>query len=230
MAGSPRPRRRRLRNALRRSKAAAHQLAAYPDSGAARYVDLGRHVRPESSCAARQVVSCADRADDRHPDRARRRRDHRGELLPQRRVRLRYRPGWPTADPACVHPGAVSPVRRAGIRGGGGHTSRPVDGGRRTLGSVLVRAFPQHRRRRHDDLLRRRAVPAHRHEDRLFETRQAGRHRGGRGYRGGDMHSSLCPGPRRAAYARIVCALHLHSRRHPLRRRANVAGRRDGGG
>ena len=28
----------------------------------------------------------------------------------------------------------------------------------------------------------------------------------------------------------IVCALHLHSRRHPLRRRANVAGRRDGGG
>ena len=62
------------------------------------------------------------------------------------------------------------------------------------------------------------------------ETRQAGRHRGGRGYRGDDMHSSLCPGPRRAAYARIARALHLHSRRHPVRRRANVAGRRDGGG
>ena len=62
---------------------------------------------------------------------------------------------------------------------------------------------PEHRRRDHDDLLRGGAGPAHRHEDLPAETRQAGRHRGGRDSRSGGLHAALSPRPPRTAHARI---------------------------
>jgi hypothetical protein len=67
--------------------------------------------------------------------------------------------------------------------------------------------------------------PAHRHEDRRFETRQADRHRGGRGRRRRDLRTALRAGPGRADPARVEHV--LRPGRHPVRGRPYVAGRSD---
>ena len=82
--------------------------------------------------------STADRAG-RDPARARRGRDHSGELLPERRVRLCDRqPGPPRSGPRSPRPGLT--CCGPGIGRGRRHPARPVYGGRRPLGGVLVRA------------------------------------------------------------------------------------------
>jgi hypothetical protein len=59
--------------------------------------DLKLHVSPLHDKAFH------DRTGGRDPARARHRRDHRGGLLPERRVRVRDHPARPPADPARVH-------------------------------------------------------------------------------------------------------------------------------
>src|SRR4029077_6411694 len=134
----------------------------------------------------------------------------------------------PAADPAGLHPGPGSPAHGAGVGRSRGRAARAVHGGRPPVGAVLVRGFAQHRGRHHDGLLRCRAGPAHPHEDRCFETRQADRHRGGRGRRRRDLRTTLRAGPGRADPARVEHV--LRPWRHPVRGRYYIAGRSDRGG
>ena len=69
--------------------------------------------------------------------------DHRGELLPERRVRVRDRPAGPAADPAGVHPG---PVSTCSWSSGRARSSASCSASSTVvvvaLGEVLVRASP----------------------------------------------------------------------------------------
>ena len=68
----------------------------------ARDVDLAGYVRPQGPHPARPIVPRAARADP-DPDRPADRRAHRGELLPQRRVRVRdLEPGRAEIRPAIA--------------------------------------------------------------------------------------------------------------------------------
>jgi hypothetical protein len=124
-------------------------------------LDLKLHLQPVTRLhlVHGRPFSRADGTGSRDPGRARRDRGHRSGLLPERRVRVRDHPARPPADPARIHPGSAAPARRAGIGRGHRPASRPVGGGRPPLGGVLVRAFPRHRHRHHDGLLRDRTLP-----------------------------------------------------------------------
>ena len=101
-----RVRRRRVRDAVRRTQAARDQLAAHARADPPCDVDLAGDVRSQGSRAARQIVHRAPRPGS-DPDRPADHRDHRRELLPQRRVRLRgSRPAVPRSG---------RPSRRRGI-------------------------------------------------------------------------------------------------------------------
>ena len=74
------------------------------------------------------------------------------------------KPGPPVIRPG-VHPGPVQPRRGPGMGRRGRPVPRRVHGGARPLGVVVVRRLAEHRHRRDDGLLCRRAGPAHRRED-----------------------------------------------------------------
>jgi hypothetical protein len=68
-------------------------------------------------------------------------------------------------------PGPVSPGRRFGMGRGRRPPSRDISFRRLRLGrTILVHRLSEHRHRGDDDLLRRRAVPAHRHKEHSFNA------------------------------------------------------------
>ena len=122
------------------------------------------------------------------------------------------KPGPPMIRPAFTRP--VQPRRGPGMGRRGRPVPRRVHGGARPLGAVVVRHLAEHRHRRDDGLLCRRAGPAHRREDHPFETGQAHPHRRGRRDQRGGLHPALRPGPHRAAHARLTSAVHPGHHRH----------------
>ena len=153
------PDRGRLPHAVPGREAPLHQLAPRPGPDHSRHVDLDRHVGHQAPRAARQAVPRRPGLDP-DPVRARGDRVDRGQLLPQRRLRLRHLDAGPAQDPTLLQPGQSAHPDHPGL--GRQHRPGPVvlRPDRDPLGPLALRHQPEHRRRHHDALLHRRARPA----------------------------------------------------------------------
>ena len=146
LARPPGPDRGRLPHAVPGPEAPRHELAPHPGADRARHVDLGRHARHQGPHAPRQAVPRPPRPDP-HPVRPGGHRPHGGQLLPQRRLRLRHLQAGPARDPPRLRAGQQPPPGDPAL--GLPHRLRPrlLLPHRDPLGPLALRHQPEHRRR-----------------------------------------------------------------------------------
>ena len=117
------------------------------------------------------------------PDRIGHRRDHRSELLSQRRVRIRDLEARPSRDPAGDRRSTQASPHHSRLRCRRRTAARRSRRSSSSGGGCVVHGQPRHRRCDHDGLLRGRPVSIDRDEDHRRTRRQVEGDRG-RGFPG----------------------------------------------